>query len=191
LCSTQRGAARDLRKGPGPQFHPDRQRTRHRATIPVAAEVSNCADRASRPAPSQAWHTLPPQPGSRGRMFAGLLSSTPGPPPECEEPIAGAIAVSRAASLVVTEGNYLLVRDEPWAGVGLLLDECWYADLDEATRLRWLIQRHVDFGKTQEAAEAQRHLRAGLPGLLLWGFGPGAARIARWMRSPPGSTGGR
>jgi pantothenate kinase len=47
----------------------------------------------------------------------------------------------------------LLVRDEPWAGVGLLLDECWYADLDEATRLRWLIQRHVDFGKTQEAAE--------------------------------------
>jgi pantothenate kinase len=72
---------------------------------------------------------------------------------EIEEPIAGAIAVSRAASLVVTEGNYLLVPDEPWAGVRLLLDECWYADLDEATRLRWLIQRHVDFGKTQEAAE--------------------------------------
>jgi pantothenate kinase len=72
---------------------------------------------------------------------------------EIEEPIAGAIAVSRAVSLVVTEGNYLLVPDEPWAGVRLLLDECWYADLDEATRLRWLIQRHVDFGKTQEAAE--------------------------------------
>ena len=72
---------------------------------------------------------------------------------EIEEPIAGAIAVSRAASLVVSEGNYLLVPDEPWAGVRLLLDECWYADLDEATRLRWLIQRHVDFGKTQEAAD--------------------------------------
>jgi pantothenate kinase len=46
----------------------------------------------------------------------------------------------------------LLVPDEPWAGVRPLLDECWYADLDEPTRLRWLIQRHVDHGKTPEAA---------------------------------------
>jgi pantothenate kinase len=72
---------------------------------------------------------------------------------ELEEPIAGAIAVSRATPLVVTEGNYLLVPDEPWAGVRPLLDECWYADLDEPTRLRWLIQRHVDHGKTPEAAQ--------------------------------------
>ena len=71
---------------------------------------------------------------------------------EIEEPIAGAIAVPRATPLVVTEGNYLLVPDEPWAGVRPLLDECWYADLDEPTRLRWLIQRHVDHGKTPEAA---------------------------------------
>src|SRR5215207_2727212 len=74
-----------------------------------------------------------------------------------EEPIAGAIAVSRAASLVVTEGNYLLVPDEPWAGVRPQLDECWYADLDEPTRLRWLIQRHVDHGKSPEAAHAWVH----------------------------------
>ncbi|HEY3020277.1 MAG TPA: nucleoside/nucleotide kinase family protein [Solirubrobacteraceae bacterium] len=71
---------------------------------------------------------------------------------EIEEPIAGAIAVPRATRLVVTEGNYLLVPDEPWAGVRALLDECWYADLDEPTRLRWLIQRHIDHGKTPEAA---------------------------------------
>jgi pantothenate kinase len=44
---------------------------------------------------------------------------------EIEEPIAGAISVPRAASLVVTEGNYLLVPEEPWAGVRPLLDECW------------------------------------------------------------------
>jgi pantothenate kinase len=76
---------------------------------------------------------------------------------EIEEPIAGAISVPRAASLVVTEGNYLLVPEEPWAGVRPLLDECWYADLDEPTRLRWLIQRHVDHGKTPEAAHAWVH----------------------------------
>ncbi|HZA86012.1 MAG TPA: nucleoside/nucleotide kinase family protein [Acidimicrobiales bacterium] len=76
---------------------------------------------------------------------------------EIEEPIAGAIAVPRATPLVVTEGNYLLVPDEPWAGVRPLLDECWYADLDEATRLRWLIQRHVEHGKTPQAAREWVH----------------------------------
>lgn len=76
---------------------------------------------------------------------------------EIEEPIAGAIAVSRATPLVVTEGNYLLVADGPWAEVRAHLDECWYADLDEATRLRWLIQRHVDHGKTRQAAEEWVH----------------------------------
>jgi pantothenate kinase len=76
---------------------------------------------------------------------------------EIEEPIAGAIAVPRATSLVVTEGNYLLVPDEPWSGVRPHLDECWYADLDEATRLQWLIRRHIDFGKTPEAAHEWVH----------------------------------
>jgi pantothenate kinase len=76
---------------------------------------------------------------------------------EIEEPIAGAIAVPRATPLVVTEGNYLLVPDEPWAGVRPHLDECWYAELDEATRLRWLIRRHIDYGKTPEAAHAWVH----------------------------------
>ncbi len=76
---------------------------------------------------------------------------------EIEEPIAGAIPIPCATPLVVTEGNYLLVPDEPWAGVRPLLDECWYADLDEATRLRWLIQRHVDYGKTPQAAHEWVH----------------------------------
>src|SRR3954452_21323166 len=69
-----------------------------------------------------------------------------------EEPIAGAIAIPRAVRLIVTEGNYLLVPDEPWGAVRPLLDECWYAELDEATRLRWLIERHVRHGKTPQAA---------------------------------------
>jgi len=76
---------------------------------------------------------------------------------DIEEPIAGAIAVPRATPLVVTEGNYLLVPDAPWAGVRPHLDECWYVDLDEATRLRWLIQRHVDYGKTPQAAHDWVH----------------------------------
>jgi pantothenate kinase len=73
---------------------------------------------------------------------------------EIEEPIAGAIAVSRSVPLVVTEGNYLLLADGDWARVRPLLDEAWYVDCDEATRVQGLIQRHIAFGKAPEAARA-------------------------------------
>jgi pantothenate kinase len=73
---------------------------------------------------------------------------------EIEEPIAGAIAVPRSVPLVVTEGNYLLVEDGGWQRVRPLLDEAWYVEMNEDTRLGWLIQRHVDFGKTPDAARA-------------------------------------
>ena len=45
---------------------------------------------------------------------------------EIEEPIAGAVAVPRDVPLVITEGNYLLVDDGPWAEVRPLLDEAWF-----------------------------------------------------------------
>jgi pantothenate kinase len=71
---------------------------------------------------------------------------------EIEEPIAGAIAVGRSVPLVVTEGNYLLLDTGLWAGVRTLLDEVWYVEMDEETRVAWLIQRHIDYGKAPEAA---------------------------------------
>ena len=52
-----------------------------------------------------------------------------------EEPIAGVIAVPPDVPLVVTEGNYLLVEDGDWGRVRPQLDEAWYVDMDEATRL--------------------------------------------------------
>ena len=73
---------------------------------------------------------------------------------EIEEPIACAVPVPAEVPLVVTEGNYLLVDDGDWAAVRPLLDEAWYVDMDEGTRLEWLIARHVAFGKTPEAARA-------------------------------------
>jgi pantothenate kinase len=71
-----------------------------------------------------------------------------------EEPIAGAIAIPPDVPLIVTEGNYLLVEEGDWGRVRPQLEEVWYVDMDEATRLEWLIARHVAFGKTPEEAEA-------------------------------------
>jgi pantothenate kinase len=71
---------------------------------------------------------------------------------EIEEPIAGAIPVDRATPLVLTEGNYLLVDAGPWAAVRTLLDEVWYLEPDEPTRLERLIRRHMEYGKPAAAA---------------------------------------
>jgi pantothenate kinase len=73
---------------------------------------------------------------------------------EIEEPIAGAIAVPRLTPLVVTEGNYLLLTEGEWGRVRPLLDEAWYVETDEESRVQRLIQRHIQFGKTPEYARA-------------------------------------
>ena len=73
---------------------------------------------------------------------------------EIEEPIAGALAIPRSVPLIVTEGNYLLLADGDWARVRPLLDEAWYVEMDEDTRLGWLIQRHIAFGKAPDEARA-------------------------------------
>jgi pantothenate kinase len=71
---------------------------------------------------------------------------------EIEEPVNAAVAVARDVPLVVTEGNYLLVDEGPWAAVRGLLDEAWYVEQDDAARVRRLIARHVAFGRAPDAA---------------------------------------
>jgi pantothenate kinase len=71
---------------------------------------------------------------------------------EIEEPIAGAIDVPRSATVVVTEGNYLLVSDGRWAEIRSLLDEAWYVEVDDKIRIQRLIARHAAFGKSSEDA---------------------------------------
>ena len=72
---------------------------------------------------------------------------------DIEDSIANAIPVPPEVPLVITEGNYLLLRSGPWAQVAGLLDEVWYVDLAEDTRLRRLIGRHMEFGR--DSAEAR------------------------------------
>ena len=76
---------------------------------------------------------------------------------EIEEPVAGAIPVDTDVPLVITEGNYLLCEDGPWAAVRPRLDECWYVDGPEAERVRRLIARHIEFGKAPAEAHEWVH----------------------------------
>jgi len=74
---------------------------------------------------------------------------------DIEDSIAGAIPVGPSVPLVITEGNYLLLPDGPWAQVRPLLDEVWYLDLPEPARLQRLVDRHMAFGRDAAQARAR------------------------------------
>lgn len=99
-----------------------------------------------------------------GAGFAALLARVRAQVPDTvwaptydrsiEESVAGAIGVPPGTQVVVTEGNYLLVDEEPWTQVGELLDEVWAVRTDPAVRTERLLARHVQFGRTPHQARA-------------------------------------
>ena len=66
--------------------------------------------------------------------------------------VAGAIGVRPEHRLVVTEGNYLLFEGGGWSSVRPLLDEVWFVEQDETTRVERLVERHVAHGKPVDVA---------------------------------------
>lgn len=73
---------------------------------------------------------------------------------EIEEPIAGALSLSRDVPLIIVEGNYLLLDDGLWADIPPLFDEIWYLRPDESLRRDRLLRRHQAYGRTSVAAKA-------------------------------------
>ncbi|WP_018157215.1 nucleoside/nucleotide kinase family protein [Demetria terragena] len=71
-----------------------------------------------------------------------------------EQAVAGSIAAEPDVDLVVTEGNYLLLQEDPWSQIRNLLDISWFLDPpSEDVRRARLIARHVAFGSTPEHAQ--------------------------------------
>ncbi|MEU0372327.1 nucleoside/nucleotide kinase family protein [Streptomyces sp. NPDC006283] len=85
---------------------------------------------------------------SRATVYAPAFDRT------LEEPVAGSIPVDPGVPLVVTEGNYLLHDEGPWARIRPLLDEVWFLELDQEVRVARLVDRHVRFGKERPHAQS-------------------------------------
>ena len=83
-----------------------------------------------------------------------------------EQPVAAAIAIPASVRVLVSEGNYLLLEDDPWPRVRALFDEVWFVDLTDRERVRRLVARHTEFGKEPGAAQA-------------WAVGPDQANADR------------
>ena len=85
-----------------------------------------------------------------------------------DEPVPDRIAVRPNDCVVIVEGNYLLLDRDPWSHLQQQLDLVAYVDVADDIRIRRLIARHVEYGKTpDEAAEfviASDELNAALVG---------------------------
>lgn len=74
---------------------------------------------------------------------------------QMHEPVADAITVRAGTPLVIVEGNYLLLDDEPWAQVAMHLDEVWYIDIDLDVAMDRVRQRHEAGGNDPAIAQAR------------------------------------
>jgi pantothenate kinase len=71
-----------------------------------------------------------------------------------EESIAAQGVVHPSTRVVIVEGNYLMHDRDGWQEISPLLNQSWYAFLDEDIRISRLISRHIAFGKDPDSAKA-------------------------------------
>jgi pantothenate kinase len=76
---------------------------------------------------------------------------------DLEDSIAASIPVAPEVSLVITEGNYLLLDELPWATARTVLDEVWYIDLSDDVRHERLESRHRRYGRSPEEAHERTY----------------------------------
>ncbi len=76
---------------------------------------------------------------------------------DLEESVGSAVPVPAEVPLVVTEGNYLLLRDLGWEAVRPLLDQCWFVEPGEDVRLSRLVARHQRHGRSLEESVQRSH----------------------------------
>jgi pantothenate kinase len=69
-----------------------------------------------------------------------------------DEPVAAGHLVPAASRLVFTEGNYLGLPDGDWGQVRPLLNRLYYVDCPAPVRRARLVSRHIDGGRSPQAA---------------------------------------
>ena len=68
---------------------------------------------------------------------------------------AGARFVPQSARIIIAEGNYLLLDEEPWSALQPLFDVTVFIDVDEATLRARLEERWRGYGLREEQIRAK------------------------------------
>lgn len=66
------------------------------------------------------------------------------------DPVEAGVRLSESHTIVVVEGNYVLLDVAPWDQLAELFDDSWYVDTDIDTALERLLQRQMRDNKRSE-----------------------------------------
>ncbi|KIW01440.1 uncharacterized protein PV09_07198 [Verruconis gallopava] len=76
-----------------------------------------------------------------------------------KDPVEDDIQLSSAESLIILEGNYLLLDEDPWNEIATLVDEKWFVDAPESVAKERVVQRHLAAGIEKDRAAAEVRVR--------------------------------
>lgn len=91
-----------------------------------------------------------------------------------------AYTITPSVRIVLTEGNYLLLRDKPWRQLEHLLDACWFLHTDPDVARRWLIGRHVQHGRSEQEAKRRYEHNDGPNSYQILSSSREPAKVIRW-----------
>ncbi|KAG9191003.1 hypothetical protein G6011_09091 [Alternaria panax] len=77
---------------------------------------------------------------------ADICITAPGFDHAAKDPVQEAIKISSRTRLVIVEGNYTLLRQDPWNQIAEVCDERWFVDAPVETVRTRLAQRHLAAG---------------------------------------------
>jgi pantothenate kinase len=63
-----------------------------------------------------------------------------------KDPTVDAIRIAPEVEMVILEGNWLLLDEEPWVGISALVDETWFVDVEPAVARDRVARRHLRSG---------------------------------------------
>lgn len=63
-----------------------------------------------------------------------------------KDPVLDAIAVSSDTVIVILEGNWILLDEEPWSAISGMVDDTWFLDADARSARDRVAKRHIQSG---------------------------------------------
>ncbi|SGZ58909.1 CIC11C00000003703 [Sungouiella intermedia] len=71
-----------------------------------------------------------------------------------KDPVEDDIVIGTDVKVVLVEGNYVGLKDDPWCRIGELADELWLVNTPTTLVRKRIIKRHLDSGIAENEAEA-------------------------------------
>ena len=75
-----------------------------------------------------------------------------------KDPVENDIPILASTRILVFEGNYLSLDQEPWSQAAALMDERWFVEVDFEVAARRLIPRHVKAGIAKDEVDAEKRV---------------------------------